>query len=143
MSEQVEAQEKRTVEIPDFLTVRQLAGLMDVSPIVMIKELMNAGIMANINQQVDYETAAIVAQEMGFEPREETPLIPDEVAEEGLTLLWERFYASEDPARLKPRPPVVTPRASADSQNQRSRLLDERLRARTEAKEARWGNASR
>lgn len=108
MSEQVQAQEKRVIEIPDFLTVRQLAGLMDVSPIVMIKELMNAGVMANINQQIDYETAAIVAQEMGFEPREEMPLIPEEVAEEGLTLLWERFYASEDPAKLKPRPPVVT-----------------------------------
>ncbi len=108
MSEQVEAQEKRIVEIPDFLTVRQLAGLMDVSPIVMIKELMNAGVMANINQQIDYETAAIVAQEMGVEPREETPLISEEAVEEGLTLLWERFYASEDPAKLKPRPPVVT-----------------------------------
>lgn len=108
MSEQVQAQEKRVIEIPDFLTVRQLAGLMDVSPIVMIKELMNAGVMANINQQIDYETAAIVAQEMGFEPREEMPLIPEEVAEEGLTLLWARFYASEDPAKLEPRPPVVT-----------------------------------
>ena len=106
MSEQV--QEKRVVEIPDFLTVRQLATLMDVSPIVMIKELMNAGVMANINQQIDYETAAIVAQEMGFEPKEETPLISEDVTEEGPTLLWDRLYASEDPAKLKPRAPVVT-----------------------------------
>jgi translation initiation factor IF-2 len=106
MSEQV--QEKQVVEIPDFLTVRQLAALLDVSPIVMIKELMNAGIMANINQQIDYETAAIVAQEMGFEPREETPILSDEMAEEGPTLLWERLYAGEDPAKLQPRPPVVT-----------------------------------
>ena len=108
MSEQVQVQEKQEVEIPDFVTVRQLAGLMDVSPIVVIKELMNAGVMANINQQIDYETAAIVAQEMGFEPKEETPLVSEEVAEEGVTLLWERFYASEDPAKLEPRPPVVT-----------------------------------
>ncbi|MDY6875279.1 MAG: translation initiation factor IF-2 [Chloroflexota bacterium] len=108
MSEQVQTQEKQVIEIPEFLTVRQLAGLMDVSPILMIKELMNAGVMANINQQIDYETAAIVAQEMGFEPREETPLISEEVAEDGLTLLWERFYAGEDPAKLEPRPPVVT-----------------------------------
>ncbi len=106
MSEQV--QEKRVVEIPDFLTVRQLAERMDVSPIVVIKELMNAGVMANINQQIDYETAAIVAQEMGFEPREETPFISEEGAEEGLTLLWERLYANEDPAKLRIRPPVVT-----------------------------------
>jgi len=106
MGEQV--QEKRVIEIPDYLTVRQLAALMNVSPIVMIKELMNAGIMANINQQIDYETAAIVAQEMGFEPKEETPTISEEAAEEGPTLLWERLYAGEDPAKLQPRPPVVT-----------------------------------
>ena len=89
MNDQV--QEKRVIEIPDFLAVRQLAALLGVSPIVMIKELMNAGIMANINQQIDYETAAIVAQEMGFEPREETPIISEEMAEEGPTLLWERL----------------------------------------------------
>ena len=106
MGEQV--QEKRVIEIPDYLTVRQLAALMNVSPIVMIKELMNAGIMANINQQIDYETAAIVAQEMGFEPKEEAPTISEEAAEEGPTLLWERLYAGEDPAKLQPRPPVVT-----------------------------------
>jgi translation initiation factor IF-2 len=108
MSEQVQIQEKRAVEIPDFLTLRQLAELLDVSPIVIIKELMNAGVMANINQEIDYETAAIVAQEMGFEPREETPITSEEVAGGGPTLLWERLYASEDPAKLKVRPPVVT-----------------------------------
>jgi len=106
MSEQV--QEKRVVEIPDFLTVRNLAELTDVSPIVVIKELMKAGVMANINQQIDYETAAIVAQEMGFEPRQEKPAVSEEVAEEGPTLLWERLYAGEAEADLKPRPPVVT-----------------------------------
>jgi translation initiation factor IF-2 len=105
MDEQV--QEKHVVEIPEFLTVRRLATLLDVSPIDVIKELMKAGVMANINQQIDYETAAIVAQEMGFEPREETPVISEEVAE-GPTVLWERLYASEDPANLKTRPPVVT-----------------------------------
>ncbi|OQY24018.1 MAG: translation initiation factor IF-2 [Anaerolineaceae bacterium 4572_32.1] len=106
MAEQ--AQEKRIVEIPEILTVRRLAELTEVSPIVVIKELMNAGIMANINQQIDYETAAIVAQEMGFEPREQVPLVSEEIAEEGPTLLWERLYANEDPAKLEPRPPVVT-----------------------------------
>jgi translation initiation factor IF-2 len=74
----------------------------------VIKELMNAGVMANINQQIDFETAAIVAQEMGFESKEETPLISDDVTEEGPTPLWERLYAGEDPAKLRPRPPVVT-----------------------------------
>ncbi|NLE46242.1 MAG: translation initiation factor IF-2 [Chloroflexi bacterium] len=104
MSEQ---RNENVVEIPASLSVRQLATLLDVTPIVMIKELMNAGIMANINQQIDYETAAIVAQEMGFEPREEAAL-PEEPQEDGVALLWERLYANEDPSKLKPRAPVVT-----------------------------------
>ncbi len=100
--------EKPMVEIPAFLTVRQLSELVNASPIVVIKQLMDAGVMANINQQIDFETAAIVAQEMGFEVKEETPTVAEEAVEGGPTLLWERLYAGEDPAKLKPRPPVVT-----------------------------------
>ena len=106
MSEQV--QERSGVEIPAFLSVRQLAELMDISPIVVIKELMNAGVMAHINQQIDYETAAIVAEELGFVPREETPALEETVTEGGPTLLWDRLYAGEDPSKLQARPPVVT-----------------------------------
>jgi translation initiation factor IF-2 len=132
MSEQV--QEKRVVEIPDFPTVRQLSELMDVSPIVVIKELMNAGVMANINQQIDYETAAIVAQEMGFEPREETPIPSEEITEGGATLLWERLYAGEDPAKLKRRPPVVTVLGHVD--HGKTSLLDAVRHADVVASEA-------
>ena len=63
-----EAKERRTVTIPDFLTVRDLAELIESSPIEVIKELMANGIMASITQQIDFETAAIVAAEMGFDP---------------------------------------------------------------------------
>ena len=98
----------RVIEIPAYLTVRELAQLMNVSPIDVIKQLMSDGIIATINQQIDYETAAIVASEMGFEPKEEAPPLPEEVGEEGTTPLWERLYAHEDPAKLRPRPPVVT-----------------------------------
>ncbi|MCX7854461.1 MAG: translation initiation factor IF-2 [Anaerolineae bacterium] len=99
----------RVIEIPARLTVRELAQLMNVSPIDVIKRLMYDGIIATINQTIDYETAAIVASEMGFEPREETvAIVEEEVALAGPTPLWERLYAQEDPANLRPRPPVVT-----------------------------------
>jgi translation initiation factor IF-2 len=98
----------RVVVLPATLTVRQLADAMNVSPIDVIKELMNNGIMANINQQIDYETAAIVASEMGFETQEEAPPVVEEVVEEGPAPLWQRLYAREDPSNLRPRPPVVT-----------------------------------
>lgn len=99
----------RVIEIPARLTVRELAQLMNVSPIDVIKRLMYDGIIATINQTIDYETAAIVASEMGFEPREEAVAIAEEEAAfAGPTPLWERLYAQENPANLRPRAPVVT-----------------------------------
>jgi translation initiation factor IF-2 len=100
-------QELRSVEVPEFTTVRDLAEILDVSPIDVIKELMNNGIMATINQQIDFETSAIVAEELGFEAH--LPVQQVEVEEEEETRpLMERLLADERPEDLEPRPPVVT-----------------------------------
>jgi translation initiation factor IF-2 len=61
------AQEKQVVLVPDYLTVRELAELISASPIEVMKRLIANGIMASINQQVDYDTAAIVIEELGYE----------------------------------------------------------------------------
>jgi translation initiation factor IF-2 len=106
-SEGLQDSEDHKIQVPLSLTVRELAALMRVSPIDVIKELMNNGIMANINQQIDFETAAIVGTEMGFD------IVPEMYEEEAAEVeeaipLRERFIAGEDPSKLKPRPPVAT-----------------------------------
>ena len=73
----------------------------------MIKELMNNGIMANINQQIDFDTAAIVAAEMGYDATLETQEAAGE-DELGEIPLWRRVIADENPDNLVHRPPIVT-----------------------------------
>lgn len=103
------AQTKTVIELPDFVTVRELATYMERSPIDVIKELMSNGIMANINQQIDFETAAIVAEEMGFEAvQKSAAVVAEEVEEVEQKLLWRKILAKEDEAKLEPRPPVIT-----------------------------------
>jgi translation initiation factor IF-2 len=93
--------------LPVTITIRELADSMEVSPIEVIKTLMANGVMANINQLIDFDTAAVVAAEMGFEATLETT---DEEKDEdvGEIPLWRRMIADEDESSLVQRPPVVT-----------------------------------
>lgn len=109
MSEKVEETEEvqQVIELPGSMTVRNLAEAIGASPIDVIKTLMANGVMANINQQIDFGTAEIVAAEMGFEVSLET-VDQLEAEDAGEIPLWRRLIASEDKSDLAPRPPVVT-----------------------------------
>lgn len=100
-------QEIKTIELPSSITVRDLANKIECSPIEVIKNLMANGVMANINQQIDFDTAAIVAAEMGYEAQLET-LEDVREDEKGEIPLWRRIIADENPEDLDIRPPVVT-----------------------------------
>ena len=95
------------IELPSTITVRELAQAIKASPIEVIKTLMANGVMANINQLIDFDTAAVVAAEMGYEATLETPQasIEEDISE---IPLWRRLIADEDPNQLVPRPAVVT-----------------------------------
>src|SRR5947208_16026309 len=101
---------RKVVELPSSLTVRQLADVVKASPIEIIKQLMSNGIMANINQQLDYDTAAIVIQELGFEAKPEALPITEEEKREEATVApaWRKVIEAEEAKNLVTRSPVVT-----------------------------------
>lgn len=107
---QKRASKSSKIQIPEVVSVRDLAAALGTTPIEIIKILMSYGTMATINEIIDFETATIVAEELGKEIERET--IIEEPTEEGSTgplTLRERLLEMEDnPEKLKPRPPVVT-----------------------------------
>src|SRR5437764_1067391 len=86
------------VSLPPALTVKELAERLTVSAAAVIRELLQNGVIASINQTVDFDTAAIVATDLGVEVHE---IGPDELAEA------EEEDADED-QHLVARPPVIT-----------------------------------
>ncbi len=99
-------QELKQIELPFSITVRDLAQTLDASPIEIIKTLMANGMMANINQEIDFETAAIVSAEMGYEAV--SAPVEEEVETEEISVpLWRQKLEEVDEEGLVSRPPVV------------------------------------
>lgn len=98
--------ENKKIELPSVTTVRDLAKKIDSSPIQIIKVLMANGVMANINQQIDFDTASVVAAELGFVTVLEIPEVSEDQA--GEIPLWRRMIENEDAKNLVNRPPVIT-----------------------------------
>jgi len=106
VSDSSSSAEAGTIEIPHALSVRQLAELLSISAIDIIKRLMRNGIMANINQAIDYETAAAIATDMGYEVRPQS-----RSSRKSATIIGEikrQQLQNEEASNLQPRPPIVT-----------------------------------
>jgi hypothetical protein len=86
------------IEIPEVITVKDLSIELKKTSAEIIKKLLNYGMMANINNEIDYDTAFLIASEFGINAKKKETITYEEIL----------FDESEDDEKdLKPRPPVV------------------------------------
>jgi translation initiation factor IF-2 len=90
----------KIVELPAVLTVKEMSERMNLTPVDIIKTLMKNGVMATINQELDFDTASIVAGDLGWEVKEAQTFVEEMEQQEQ--------EQEEDESLLVERPPVVT-----------------------------------